>query len=105
MIENSLSTEVVLTLNVPQGSILGPSEYSDFTEPVGRVIRSKSVTPHFYADDSQLYVHCNPNKPDAAQDAVLKIDQCCKEVKTWMASNYLKLNDDKTEVIIVGTKA
>ena len=35
MIENSLSTEVVLTLNFPQGSILGPSEYSDFTEPVG----------------------------------------------------------------------
>ena len=105
MIENSLSTEVVLTLNVPQGSILGPSEYSDFTEPVGRVIRTKSVTPHFYADDSQLYVHCNPNKPDAVQDAVLKIDQCCKEVKTWMTSNYLKLNDDKTEVIIVGTKA
>ena len=35
MIENSLSTEVVLALNVPQGSILGPSEYSDFTKPVG----------------------------------------------------------------------
>ena len=105
MIESSLSNEVVLTLNVPQGSILGPSESSDFTEPVGRVIRSKSVTPHFYADDSQLYVYYNPNNPDAVQDAVLKIDQCCKEVKTWMISNYLKLNDDKTEVIIVGTKA
>ena len=105
MIENSLSNEVVLTLNVPQGSIFGPSEYSDFIEPVGRVIRSKSVAPHFYADDSQLYVHYNPNNPDAVQDAVLKIDQCCKEVKTWMTSNYLKLNDDKTEVIIVGTKA
>ena len=103
MIENSLSTEVVITLNVPQGSILGPSEYSDFTEPVGQVIRSKSVTPHCYADE--LYVHYNPNKPDAVQDAGLKIDQCCKEVKTWMTSNYLKLNDDKTEVIIVGTKA
>ena len=46
MIENSLLTEVVLTLNVPQGSILGPSEYSDFTEPVGQVIRSDQNLLH-----------------------------------------------------------
>ena len=79
MIENSLLNEVVLALNIPQGSILGPSECSDFTEPVGQLIRSKSVTPHFYADDSQLYVHYNPNNPDVVQDAVLKIDQCCRD--------------------------
>ena len=60
MLEIFVSNEVQLTLNVPQGSILGPSEYSDFTEPVGRVIRSKSVSPHFYADYSQVYLHCNP---------------------------------------------
>ena len=78
---------------------------SVFNELVGRVIGSKSVTPYFYADDSQLYVHYNPNNPNAVQNAVLKIDQCCKEVKTWMTSNCLKLNDNKTEAIIVGTKA
>ena len=105
MTDNLLSSEAFLSLNVPQGSILGPGEYSDFTEPVGRVIRAKSVTPHFYADDSQLYVHFDPNNPDAVQEAVVKIEQCCKGVKTWMTSNYLKLNDDKTEVIIAGTRA
>ena len=81
MIENSLSNEVVLTLNIPQGTIFGLSEDLDFTEPIGRVIRSKSVTPHFYADDLQLNVYFNLNNPDPVQDAVLKIDECCKEVK------------------------
>ena len=105
MVEHFVSNEVRLTLNVPQGSILGPSEYSDFTEPVGRVIRSKSVSPHFYADDSQLYVHCNPKDQNSVQSAIHKIEDCCKEIKSWMTTNYLKLNDDKTEVLMVGTKS
>jgi hypothetical protein len=30
--------------------------------------------------------------------------QCLDEVRLWMAMNYLKLNDDKTEFIILGSK-
>ena len=74
MIEDSLSNEAVPTLHIPQGFILEPSEYSDFTELVGQVIRSKCVIPHFYGNDLQLYVHYNPNNSDALQDAVLKAD-------------------------------
>ena len=74
MIEDSLSNEVVATLHIPQGSILEPSEYSDFTQLVGQVIRSKCVIPHFYENDLQLYVHYNPNNSDALQDAILIVD-------------------------------
>ena len=28
---------------------------------------------------------------------------CIAEIKLWMANNYLKLNEDKTEFIIFGT--
>ena len=42
LINKSLSNKTTLKLNVPQGSILGPSKYSDFTEPIGEVIRSRS---------------------------------------------------------------
>ena len=48
---------------------------------LNRLVKSSDqnlLQPHFYADDSQLYVHYNPNNPDAVQDAVLKIDQCCR---------------------------
>ena len=33
------SQPVTLNINVPQGSILGPGGYSDYTKPVGKVIR------------------------------------------------------------------
>ena len=34
-----------------------------------------------------------------------KIDKCVKEIKNWMTDNKLQLNEDKTEVIMFGTKA
>ena len=99
-----VENKVQLTLNFPQGSILGPSEYSDFTEPVGRMIRSISVS-HFYAVNSQLHTQCDPKDGKLVQSSIKKIEECCKEVKSWMITNYLKLNDDKTEVLMVGTKS
>ena len=32
------------------------------------------------------------------------VEDCCQEVKKWMSSNRLKLNDDKTEAILCGSK-
>ena len=38
-------------------------------------------------------------------DAVIdKVERCVTEVKTWMIQNRLKLNDDKTELIVFSTK-
>ena len=48
----------------------------------------------FYADDSQLYAVCN--KPS---DSVTVIENCISEVREWMQSNLLVLNDNKTEVV------
>ena len=33
------------------------------------------------------------------QNAIEKIENCIKDVKTWMSSNFLVLNDSKTEII------
>ena len=34
---------------------------------------------------------------------MLRMEACIAEIKSWMAINYLKLNDDKTEFIMFGT--
>ena len=47
-----------------------------------------------YADDSQLYIVC-----DKPSDSVFVIEQCLVEIREWMMSNLLILNDDKTEVM------
>ena len=35
---------------------------------------------------------------------MLRLEACIAEIKSWMAKNYLKLNDDKTEFIVFGTQ-
>ena len=56
---------------------------------------------HLYADDSQLY------KKSLYSDLNFVIRQtelCIEDTKVWMDSNKLKLNDDKTELILFKNK-
>jgi hypothetical protein len=38
-------------------------------------------------------------------EAVQAVERCCGEVKAWMQMNKLKLNDEKTEAIICGSRS
>ena len=68
--------------------------------PLGNIIREHSINFHCYADDTQLYLSMNPNETDQ----IVKLQACLKDIKSWMTRNYLLLNSDKTEVIIIGPK-
>ena len=55
---------------------------------------------HCYADDTQLYLSMKPDETDQ----LVKFQACLKDIKSWMTRNYLLLNSDKTEVIVLGPK-
>jgi len=56
---------------------------------------------HCYADDSQLYLSFCPNI--ANQEAALaRVERCIEDIHEWMLKDKLKLNNDKTEFIIIG---
>ena len=58
---------------------------------------------HLYADDTQLYVSFDQSDPTSVIDSQNRISDCVAEVKRWMALNKLKLNTDKTEVIMISS--
>ena len=57
---------------------------------------------HFYADDTQIYITVKPHQEDN-DAAVESMEQCVTEIRIWMKTNPLKLNDSKTEVIVFGS--
>lgn len=97
---SSRSEEHQLHCNVPQGSILGPSLFGDYNAPVAGIFRRHGVEFHLYADDTQVYVSFPAG---CESEARLKLENCLEEVRLWMAANYLKLNDSKTDFIIIGS--
>lgn len=54
---------------------------------------------HFYADDSQLYIAFKPSNTETPV-ATNQVNNCVSDIKAWMCSNRLKLNDTKTELIV-----
>ena len=89
---------------VPQGSVLGPILYLLYMSPVGDILRKHNMSFHFYADDSQLYTTFTYGIDVDQDNAIQRIETCIVDIMNWMTLNKLKLNSDKTELVIFHPK-
>lgn len=82
-----------------QGSVLGPVLFNIYVRSQPKVFKKCNFNTTSFADDA------NGSKTFALtfQYNVLKNDlpACLREVTTWMNINFLKINADKTEILLL----
>ena len=86
---------------VPQGSVLGPILFTMYIKPMSAIIDSHSVIHHSFADDLQLHMSA---PRDRISELLHSMPSCICDVKAWATTNMLKLNDNKTELMLVTSK-
>jgi hypothetical protein len=100
-VNSASSSKFPLKTGFPQGSVIGPFGFKPYTKPLASIAKKYDLSIHLYADDTQLYLCYSPENVDTAMS---QIEQCIEEIRDWMEHNFLKLNDEKTEFIILASK-
>ena len=91
----------LLLLLYTQGSVLGPMLFTMYIKPLSAIIDSHSIIHHSFADDLQLQMSA---PPDRISELLHSMQSCISDVKAWATANMLKLNDSKTELMLVTSK-
>ena len=66
--------------------------------PIDSIMRHHDIDFHIYAADTQLYVSFDLSNPNVALD---RMNLCISDLRIWMIRNKLKINDSKTEFLII----
>ena len=89
-----------LDCGVPQGSVLGPIIFNMYTTPLERIIHRHNLCYHKYADDMEIYGEYDPSSNCDCLRIRHQMEVCLDEIRAWMPINMLKINDNKTEMIV-----
>ena len=70
-------------------------------KPLSAIIDLHSIIHNSFADDLQLQISAPPDRISELLHTMLS---CISDVKAWATANMLKLNDSKTELMLVTSK-
>ena len=101
---DGVSKEFTTTCGVPQGSCLGPLLFTLYSSKLFMTIEKYLPCLHAYADDTLLYLSFKPGCTATEEESIAAMENCIKAIRAWMIMDKTKINDIKTEFLIIGTK-
>ncbi|KAF7647980.1 hypothetical protein LDENG_00163710 [Lucifuga dentata] len=66
--------------------------------PLSQIIQNHGVSYHCYADNTQFYIPLQASNSSRLDNFLA----CLRDIKCRMSQNFLKPNDNKSEVIVFG---
>ena len=98
-INAALSYEYILRYGVPQGSVLGPILFSIYMRGFYDSVDTTKFNVDGFADDHQLFKNFLISmQVSALGDNIRQLMNC---ISLWMKEHFLKLNQNKTKIIII----
>ena len=97
-IDNSLSEALQVLFGVPQGSVLGPVLFNIYASSLSLVIKNLGFNTSGYADDNNA---TNTFALTFQHNMIAEqLPNLVTQIHEWMNSFFLKMNPDKTEIIM-----
>ena len=69
----------------------------------GGIVHRHGLNILMYADDIQIYITSKTSSATQGKASVQTIEACISALRTWMIQNQLKLNDEKTELLVIAS--
>ena len=102
IINDNFSEPLELSFGVPQGSVLGPILFNIYVTSLANVFINAGFNTLSYADDHNGYqVFSMPSANNVFNHYVPTL---ISNISDWMQQYFLKLNEDKTKIIVFGSK-
>ena len=104
LFEGATSDSFDLRFGVPQGSCLGPLLFVVYASKLFDIVQDHLPNAHCFADDTQLYLSFDPNGRMDQAMALEAMERCISDLRKWMYRDKPKINDDKTECLVIGSR-
>ena len=100
VVDGLMSTPIPLSLVFLRDRSSDSVLFTLYSQPLSDVIVCDSCDYHKYGDDTEISDSAPPSDFTSAQS---HIQSCISDTLSWMQSNKLKLNTEKTEMMLVGS--
>ena len=97
-VNGTSSTWCYSKIGVPQGSALGPLLFNIFINDIFYLVNDTEVCN--YADDTTLYVG-----DKNLRTVLAKLEKDTLLLSEWFSDNFMKLNEEKSHLLLFGTKS